>query len=180
MTPFEMIRSKFVTFAVHAADKVSVASHEHATLHFCVMTGSVSILSRETTRSVARKWDVIGEWEFLATDHVSIAFHNRCNATALCATQMKRMGVVVFGMERSDYYLWDDCETIALASDGIVTNPDTILGTADTEKDRVGRNTARKRADTQMRFGAIGTVDTDAMRKRIVEARIRRATIARS
>lgn len=138
-----MIRAGFVTFAVETADKVSIASHEHATLAFGTL-GSVSILSRERKRSVGRKWDVVGEWEYLANGNIRVTFTERSAATGLCATQMHRMGVDVVGLLERDF--WHGIETIALASDGRTTNPDTLRGIAPTIRVRRNRNVQHERA----------------------------------
>jgi len=146
----------FFTFEPYT--KVSVQSHEHATIQLH-HNGDVSILSREATRSVARKWDVVGTW-FI---NDSIRFTEDSFATRLVATQLKREGWTVEGIRfvKDEY----NGKIIKLTSDGRTTNPESIMGRI---RDRNPGSPTDKRRKTQALFGNVGACHLLAMREAIL------------
>lgn len=141
----------FVTY--EKWQKVSVASHDHATIWFDKNT--LRIRSVDTKRSVATRWDAIGK----IVSYVGVRFTEDSEATRLIATQMEREGWRILGLKPN----WERHEgaIIKLVSDGIRTNPETLMGRC---RDR---NVANVRARAQ-KFGAIGTADVSAMRAAIL------------
>ena len=147
--------ARFYTFEHEA--KVSDTSHEHATIRF--EDGIVSILSRETTRSVRRKWDAIGTYGRLETGHNYVSLSEDSKATRMVGTQLGRINYVIFGLA----LIAGEFGAIRIMeSDGNTTNPDSIRGEI---RDR-SRDVKRERV--QAKFGAIGTVDASAMRAEIL------------
>lgn len=146
----------FFTFEPYT--KVSVESHEHATIQLAA-NGVVSILSREETRSVARKWDAIGTWNNLNY----IRFTEDSLATRLVATQLKREGWTVQGIK------WVEGEwsgaILKQESNGRITNPESIRGRI---RDRNPGSPTDKRTKVQALFGNVGECHLLAMREAVL------------
>ncbi len=153
--------SNFITFEHET--KTSETSHEHVTLAFH-SDGTIAALTREATRSVGRKWDMVGSY----LDRV-FTFTENSKAIRMAATQLTRKGGYVrFESGSFDPTSGEFRLIRSLKSDGRTTNPESLMG-------RIrDRSQDKKRASVQLRFGSIGTVDTTAMRAAIVARRAAR------
>jgi hypothetical protein len=146
---------------------ISLQSHEHATMHYAP-NGDMLILSREESRSCARKWDMVGTWEanratgFRAPNVAH--FHEDSFATRMVATSLVRSGTRVTGIRfQKDEY------TGAInvqESDGITTNPSSIRGNI---RDREPGNARDKRRNVQNLYGSMTQATDVAAMHAIVE-----------
>lgn len=147
--------------------KVSVASHDHATVWFDY--GTLRIRSVDRVKSVATRWDAIGTYNWGCR---VVRFTEDSEATRLIATQMERDDWTVEGLRSN----WERHEgsIIVLPCDAKVTNPDTIRAKRNPQCKPVrNRNKAHKRAKAQ-RFGVMGTTDVALMRHAIETLRLKR------
>lgn len=129
--------SKQMTFWNATETKRSLESHEHVTLRFTHANrgaGRVYKLSRDKAKSVKKVWVWVGTW-----NANEIKFNRESLDLAVAATHLQRNGWDVYGC-----WIYDSMTTTARETKRI-TNPDTLNGTADTQKDRVGRNRNRQR-----------------------------------
>lgn len=150
---------RYITFDHET--KASETSHEHVTIAFHD-NGTLSVLSRDSTRSVARKWDAIGTFEETGFGLPRFRFTENSKAIRMVATKLYRKGACVsFASGEFDPTSGEFRLIRSLLSDGITTNPESIMG-------RIrDRNTDKKRASVQKRFGAMGQCDVKAMRDAI-------------
>ncbi len=146
--------------------KQSVQSHDHATIRYA--NGTASILSRERTRSVARQWDVIGN--YIGSEHnpSHLWLTEDSMATRMVATYMKRNGTRIHGIKlvRGEFG-----SITRLESDGRITNPESINGRI---RNRAPGSPTDKRRKTQRAFGGIGQANVVDMRAAILTARAKR------
>lgn len=157
-------------FTFNHIDKVSDTSHEHCTLRFA--NGTIWILTRESSRSVAAQWDEIGTY---SERFNCVRFTEDSMATLLAATQMYRKGYKVVGFNRKRLTeSFGEIET--LNSDGIVTNPESIKGRIrDRSLNRPNSVAKGERGASRFRAnGRQGATDLVNMRRAVIEAQLNR------
>lgn len=141
--------------------KVSIQSHEHATVRMGVNT--LDILSREKVRSVGRRWERIAT---ISANGSSILFETDDTAVRMIATQMQRDGWRLLGGIKLDP---NEFGVINVQkSNGNITNPESIRGRI---RNRNPGSPTDKRRKVQAAFGGIGECNLFAMRKAILARR---------